>query len=208
MRLHRFRAALRSSGASTARMLRRRLARRPDLSETFEQDLAPDPYRWQTVTILAEPEQVAPDGRLPAPLAELADTVETRIRPAPAGRGTQLSARTRPGPARQGSAKPAASMTEASTSELSASGSTGPGLVTAEPTGPGLAPAGPTGPDSSGWKGHDPARQIRMALQQARQLVETGEVLAVEPQPAGRRRPARGLLVDLMAGNADQEGVV
>ena len=34
-------------------------------------------------------------------------------------------------------------------------------------------------------------------------------MLSVEPQPAGkRRRPAAGLLVDLMTGDADQEGVV
>jgi hypothetical protein len=61
---------------------------------------------------------------------------------------------------------------------------------------------------STGWTGRDPVRQIRDALQQARQLIEVGEVFAVEPQPAGKRRPARGLLVDLMTGDANQEGVV
>jgi hypothetical protein len=34
-------------------------------------------------------------------------------------------------------------------------------------------------------------------------------VLSVEPQPAGRRRrPGAGLLMDLMNGHADQEGVL
>lgn len=64
-------------------------------------------------------------------------------------------------------------------------------------------------PDSTLWKGEDPARQIRTALQHAKQLIEVGEVLSVEPQPAGkRRRPGTGLLVGLMTGDADQEGVV
>ncbi|MDQ1744535.1 MAG: hypothetical protein QOE23_2874 [Pseudonocardiales bacterium] len=178
MKVSGFDAGLRSSGASTARALRRRLFRRSGTAEEFAPDfdmeLEPDPFRWQTVTILAGPQQVAPDGRLPAPLTELAGLIETRLEPAPGGRGTQLSARTRPG--------------------------SRPAPVTAD-----SAP----GKDPTGWKGVDPARQIRIALQHARQLIEVGEVLAVEPQPAGkRRRPARGLLVDLMTGDADQEGVV
>ncbi|HST47323.1 hypothetical protein [Jatrophihabitans sp.] len=114
------------------------------------------------MTILAPSHDIAPDGRLPAPLAELGDLVETRLEPAPGGRGTELSARTRPGHK----------------------------------------------PESAGWKGEDPARRIRTALQHARQLVEVGEVLRIHPQPAGRRRPARGLLVDLMTDDTDQEGVV
>ena len=162
-----FGAVLRSSGASTAKALRRRLSRHPDTAEEFGPDPELDPYRWQSVTILAEARQIAPDGRLPAPLAELSDLIEIRLEPAPGGRGTQLSARTRPGPRLDAAAK-----------------------------------------DATGWKGSDPAREIRDALQRARQLIETGEVLAVEPQPAGRRRPTRGLLVDLMTGDADQEGVV
>jgi hypothetical protein len=169
----RFGAMLRSTGASTAGALRRRLTRHPDpagqVEPDFEPALAPDPLRWQTVTILAQPHQISPDGRLPAPLARLAGLIETRIEAAPGGRGTQLSARTR---------------TDA------AAGASG------------------TAKDSGGWKGKDPAREIRDALQQARQLIEVGEVLAVEPQPAGKRPPARGLLVDLMTGDADQEGVV
>jgi hypothetical protein len=169
MRLSGIPAGLRSPGTATARAVRRRLSglfsrdRSPDSydEETYEEEVG-DLFRWQSVTILAAPQDVAPDGRLPAPLAELADLVETRLEPAPGGRGTQLSVRTRRGPK----------------------------------------------PDSAGWKGEDPARRIRTALQHARQLVEVGEVLALEPQPAGRRRPARGLLVDLMTGDTDQEGVV
>jgi hypothetical protein len=84
------------------------------------------------------------------------------VQSAPGGRGTELSARTRPVPRT----------------------------------------------DSTSWKGHDPAAQIRTALQHAKQLAEVGEVLSVEPQPAGRRRPAAGLLVDLMTDGAGQEGLV
>ena len=163
MKVFELAAVLRSSGASTAKALRRRLSNQPqtplwDVEETFS-----DPFRWQTVTILGAPEVVAAGGRLPEPLAELAELIETRLEPAPGGRGTQLSARTRPGPK----------------------------------------------PDSTLWKGEDPSSQIRRALLRAKQLVEVGEVLSLEPQPVGkRRRPANGLLVDLMTGDADQEGVV
>jgi hypothetical protein len=176
MKVPGFGALLRSSGASTGGARRRRSSGAAGAAEKFEPDFEPDPTsdfasdpsRWQTVTILAQPHRLAPDGRLPAPLAELADLIETRLEPAPGERGTELSARTRPGPKPDSAAQ-----------------------------------------DSAGWKGGDPARQIRSALQRARQLIEVGEVLAVEPQPAGkRRRPARGLLVDLMTGDADQEGVV
>ncbi|MGW0434150.1 hypothetical protein ACWDV4_16620 [Micromonospora sp. NPDC003197] len=55
------------------------------------------PSRWQTVTVDRPPAQVAPEGRLPEPLVRLGDGVETRIRPAPGGRGTELAARLRAG---------------------------------------------------------------------------------------------------------------
>lgn len=160
MKLYEFAAMLRSSGASRARVLRRRLSRSSGTPDWYEEETFPDPSRWQTVTVLGTPEEVAPSGRLPEPLAELADLIETRMQPAPGDRGTELSARTKPAPRA----------------------------------------------DSTGWKGTDPARQIRTALQHAKQLVEVGEVLSVEPQPAGKRRPG-GLLVGLMTG-ADQEGLV
>jgi hypothetical protein len=60
----------------------------------------------------------------------------------------------------------------------------------------------------SSWKGDDPSRQIRLALQRTKQLLEVGEVLLVEPQPSGRRRKPAGLLVGLMTDDPDQEGVV
>ena len=156
MKLVGFIAVLRSS----ARGVRRQP---PRMSEEIDEESVADPFRWQTVTVLATPDEVAPDGQLPAPLAELAEVIDTRLEPAPGGRGSQLSARTKPGPK----------------------------------------------PDSTLWKGEDPTRRIRSALQHAKQLTEVGEVLSMEPQPAGkRRRPAAGLLVDLMTGDADQEDVV
>lgn len=155
MKLFDFATLLRSS----SRVLRRR-APQP---EWTEEETFSDPLRWQSVTILAAPERIAPGGRFPEPLAHLAEIVDIKLEPAPGDRGTQLSARTKLGPK----------------------------------------------PDSTLWKGEDPARQIRTALQHAKQLVEVGEVLSVEPQPAGkRRRPSTGLLVGLMTGDADQEGVV
>ncbi|HEY0168874.1 MAG TPA: hypothetical protein VGB75_17650 [Jatrophihabitans sp.] len=163
MKVFRFPALLRSCGASSAKALRRRLSERVEASGWVDEETLSDPSQWQSVTILATPEAIAPQGRLPEPLAKLAGLIETRFAPAPGDRGTRLSARTRPGPK----------------------------------------------PDSTMWKGEDPHRQIRNALLHAKQLVEVGEVLAIEPQPAGKRRqPAAGLLVDLMTGDTDQEGVL
>ena len=55
--------------------------------------VAPD--RWHTVTVNRPPEVVAPDGRLPEPLAGLGDAVEVQVRPALGGRGTELAAQPR-----------------------------------------------------------------------------------------------------------------
>lgn len=49
--------------------------------------------RWLVVTVEGTPDDVAPAGELPAPLAELGDTIEVDLRPAPGGRGTELAAR-------------------------------------------------------------------------------------------------------------------
>ncbi len=54
-------------------------------------------HRWHVVTVLATPEQIAPAGELPAPLAELGDDLEVEMRPAPGDRGTELAARYRGG---------------------------------------------------------------------------------------------------------------
>jgi len=49
--------------------------------------------RWHFVTINRPPEEVAPGGKLPDPLAALGGAVETTVRLAPGGRGTELGAR-------------------------------------------------------------------------------------------------------------------
>lgn len=51
--------------------------------------------RWHSVTVNRPPEEVAPEGRLPGPLAALGDKIEVRIQLAPANRGTEISARVR-----------------------------------------------------------------------------------------------------------------
>jgi hypothetical protein len=48
------------------------------------------PDRWHSVTIYRSPEEV---GHLPEPLAELGETIEVRVRPAPGDRGTEVAAR-------------------------------------------------------------------------------------------------------------------
>ncbi|GAA2544258.1 MULTISPECIES: hypothetical protein [Streptomyces] len=50
--------------------------------------------RWLTVTINLGPEEIRP-GELPSPLREYGDRIETRIRPAPGDRGTELAVRPR-----------------------------------------------------------------------------------------------------------------
>ncbi len=167
MKMFEFAAVLRRSGASPVRAPVRALRRRRSHPATgtgwVEEETFSDPAGWQTVTVGCSPDEASPGGRLPDPLAALAELLEVRLTPAPGGRGTELSARTRQQPR----------------------------------------------PDATGWKGEDPARQIRTALRYAKELIEVGEVLLVEPQPAGRRRrPAAGLLVDLMSDGADQKGVL
>jgi hypothetical protein len=51
--------------------------------------------RWHMVTINRPQEEVAPGGQIPEPLSKLGDQCDFRVRPAPAGRGTELGARLR-----------------------------------------------------------------------------------------------------------------
>ena len=55
------------------------------------------PPRWRSVTIARTQDEVMPGGRPPQPLHDLGDLVELRMTDAPAGRGTELSARLRIG---------------------------------------------------------------------------------------------------------------
>jgi hypothetical protein len=106
---------------------------------------------------------VAPEGRLPEPLAGLGDAVEVRLRPAPGGRGTELAARLRDG-----------------------------------------APAGP-GAAVARIAGKDPRQEVRAALRQSRQLLETGEVLTPDEQPTARRT-LHSLPLELATRRARGEG--
>jgi hypothetical protein len=69
----------------------------------------------------------------------------------------------------------------------------------------------PEGPGSVGARvsGDDPRQQVRSALRQAKQLIEVGEVLRVDPTPHGHRPPTpTGKLVDLATQRAGGEGVL
>ena len=100
---------------------------------------------------------------LPAPLAELGERIEVRVRPAADGKGTELAARLRDQPS--GSAL---------------------GRLT----------------------GGDPQADLRSALRRAKQLIEVGEVLAVDPAPHGRRTPTPGgLLLEALTRVAPKAGV-
>jgi hypothetical protein len=50
-----------------------------------------DPHRWRAVTVNRPIGDL--EGAVPAPLAELGDSVEVRLTPAPGGKGTEIHAR-------------------------------------------------------------------------------------------------------------------
>jgi hypothetical protein len=111
--------------------------------------------RWRVVTILCSPDRVAEAGRPPAALAALGERVLWRVRPAPAGKGTELAARFRDRP------------------------------------------------------GGTDLEELRRALREAKQLIEVGEVLRVEPQPHGERKPTpQGAMLDAVVRHARGEGVL
>jgi uncharacterized membrane protein len=123
--------------------------------------------RWHVVTINKPPAEVAPGGRVPGPVAELGDIVETQVRAAPGNRGTELAARLREAPSsstiRNGVAR---------------------------------------------LRGENPRQRVRSALRRTKQLLEVGEVLALDPQPAGRRsRTPAGAVLDTITRRAGGEGV-
>jgi hypothetical protein len=118
---------------------------------------------WLAVTVLREPPEVD-TAQLPAPLAEFGNRIETRVRPAPGGKGTELAVRLRDRPA----------------------SGTALGRLT----------------------GSDPQADLRSALRRAKQLIEVGEVLAVDPAPHGRRTATPGgLLLEAWTKVAPRAGV-
>ncbi|GAB1331470.1 hypothetical protein [Streptomyces sennicomposti] len=75
-------------GAAVSAARRAGEAIRPGASHTRETE-----PRWHVMTVCASAEEVTPGGQLPEPLARLGDSVDTRLRPAPGERGTELAAR-------------------------------------------------------------------------------------------------------------------
>ena len=120
---------------------------------------------WLVVSIYREPAEIDATS-LPAPLAAYGDRIETRIRPAPGGKGTELAVR----------------LTQRSSGTAS-----GPARLT----------------------GGDPQGDLRSALRKAKQLIEVGEVLAVDPAPHGKRTatPA-GAALEALTKRAPKGGVL
>jgi hypothetical protein len=52
-----------------------------------------DRPRWHAVTVYRNQDEVAPGGQLPAPLAELGNAVDVRLKEAPGGKGTEIHVR-------------------------------------------------------------------------------------------------------------------
>jgi hypothetical protein len=69
----------------------------------------------------------------------------------------------------------------------------------------------PTGAASAAARlsGDDPRQRVRAALREAKQLIEVGEVLRVDPAPHGRRTlTPGGVIVDLATKRAPGEGIL
>jgi hypothetical protein len=120
---------------------------------------------WLVVSIYGEPAEIDA-GSLPAPLAAYGDRIETRISPAPGGKGTELAVRLRQ-----------------------------------RSSGSAAAPAR--------LAGSDPQAELRSALREAKQLIEVGEVLRVDPAPHGKRNatPA-GAALEAATKRAPKGGVL
>lgn len=74
-------------------------------------------------------------------------------------------------------------------------------LRTPEPTG--IASA------AARLSGDDPRQQVRSALREAKQLIEVGEVLRVDPAPHGQRPPTPGgAIVEAATKRAAGEGIL
>jgi len=57
--------------------------------------------------------------------------------------------------------------------------------------------------------GDDPRQRVRAALREAKQLIEVGEVLRVDPNPHGRRTPTpTGAIVEAATKRAGGEGLL
>ncbi|TFV51564.1 hypothetical protein [Blastococcus sp. TF02A-35] len=120
---------------------------------------------WLAVSIYREPSELDATA-LPAPLAAYGDRIETRIRPAPGGKGSELAVR----------------LTRGSSGKTS-----GPARLS----------------------GSDPNADLRSALRQAKQLIEVGEVLRVDPASHGKRNatPA-GAVLEVATKRAPKGGVL
>ena len=117
---------------------------------------------WLVVSIYREPTEIDATS-LPAPLAAYGDRIETRIRPAPGGKGSELAARLR---------------------------------------------NQPSGSALGRLSGSDPDADLRSALRRAKQLIEVGEVLAVDPVPHGERTATPGgMLLEAWTRVAPKAGV-
>lgn len=118
---------------------------------------------WLVVTVFVEPSAIDIE-KLPAPLAELGEQIEVRVRSAAGDKGTELAAR--------------------------------------------LRDQRPTGSALSRLSGNDPQAGLRSALRRAKQLIEVGEVLAVDPAPHGERTATPGgVLLEAWTRGAPRAGV-
>jgi hypothetical protein len=118
---------------------------------------------WLAVTVLVDPSDVD-EAALPDPLAEMGERIDVRVARAPAERGTEIYARLRDAPSREGAAH-----------RLGA---------------------------------NDAEAELRSALRRAKQLLEVGEVLAVDPAPHGERPSTPGgALLESWTNGAPGAGV-
>jgi hypothetical protein len=56
--------------------------------------------------------------------------------------------------------------------------------------------------------GNDPQADLRSALRRAKQLIEVGEVLRVDPAPHGKRTASPGVVLEAVTRRASKGGVL
>ncbi|HWU12204.1 MAG TPA: hypothetical protein VN520_38660 [Streptomyces sp.] len=145
-----------AAGLATGALVLRRLTARD--TEPAGQD------RWLVVTVQCDPDEVQP-GKLPAPLQDFGDRIETRITPAPGDRGTEIAVRFR---------EPQPEGTHSVIARIS---------------------------------GDDPRQDLRLALREAKALLETGEIMRADAPPTTHDTPG-GKLIGLLSRRAGGEGVL
>lgn len=170
------------AAAAAARVVRGKLQR----TGIVHSRRRPASGRW-VITVDCPPDRLADPQNWPEPLRRLQDDPELAVRieiaPAPGDKGTEIAAVPTTGDGAAG--------------DSSAAGTDAAGT-------------GADGSGSAAARNRDAQdRSVRLALRQTEQLLETGEVLLIDPRPHGTRTTTPGgLLLDAAAKRSGEGGLL